>query len=223
LDFQPRKVQGVSKLPGLGAMEWEASASPTAEAPAVDAPQSQNSLPSRIQQQDFDSTEEANGMPFRVLETETSFEPIAENCGECEVKGEYRNPGSIGHPELCTRPCLYFAEGSCTNPNECEFCHIFHPRRPARLDKRHRERLDRLSLAERVAVMQPILAQKAKIAGLSESKLQKMLGKLAISKEESLNAEKTKVSRSLKAALEAMSLRSLLQMLDCAPDVPPDL
>jgi len=27
------------------------------------------------------------------------------------------NPGSQGHPELCLRPCLYFAQGNCTNGN----------------------------------------------------------------------------------------------------------
>eukprot|EP00405_Crypthecodinium_cohnii_P019577 CAMPEP_0206470730 /NCGR_PEP_ID=MMETSP0324_2-20121206/31112_1 /ASSEMBLY_ACC=CAM_ASM_000836 /TAXON_ID=2866 /ORGANISM="Crypthecodinium cohnii, Strain Seligo" /LENGTH=388 /DNA_ID=CAMNT_0053944861 /DNA_START=39 /DNA_END=1206 /DNA_ORIENTATION=- len=57
------------------------------------------------------------------------------------------NPGSRGHPELCSRPCSYFAVGNCGNQDTCEYCHIAHPKRPARFDRRHREMLCELSLS----------------------------------------------------------------------------
>ena len=31
-------------------------------------------------------------------------------------------PGSVGHPELCRRPCIYFAAGQCRNSADCNFC-----------------------------------------------------------------------------------------------------
>ncbi|CAE8743590.1 unnamed protein product [Polarella glacialis] len=34
------------------------------------------------------------------------------------------NPGSMAHPELCRRPCIYFAAGSCANGSACGYCHL---------------------------------------------------------------------------------------------------
>merc|ERR1719424_1198448 len=58
------------------------------------------------------------------------------------------NPGSVGHPDLCLRPCLYFAVGRCGNGQDCTFCHMAHPKRPLRLDKRHREMLKSMSFSD---------------------------------------------------------------------------
>merc|ERR1719265_2175192 len=49
------------------------------------------------------------------------------------------NPGSSGHPELCAKPCTFFAMGLCRNAADCEFCHREHPKRPPRMDRRKRE------------------------------------------------------------------------------------
>eukprot|EP00444_Apocalathium_aciculiferum_P059752 CAMPEP_0183599232 /NCGR_PEP_ID=MMETSP0371-20130417/179328_1 /TAXON_ID=268820 /ORGANISM="Peridinium aciculiferum, Strain PAER-2" /LENGTH=445 /DNA_ID=CAMNT_0025811297 /DNA_START=111 /DNA_END=1449 /DNA_ORIENTATION=- len=68
--------------------------------------------------------------------------------------------GSVGHPELCSRPCLYFATGSCENGTSCEYCHMAHSKRPAHPDKRHREMLRSMPPLEWVALMLPILQQK---------------------------------------------------------------
>jgi len=73
------------------------------------------------------------------------------------------NPGSIGHPDFCARPCLYYAAGAstCQNGNECGFCHMSHPKRPVRLDKRHREALKRLPFEELLLAVLPGLKEKA--------------------------------------------------------------
>ena len=39
-----------------------------------------------------------------------------------------RNCGSLGHPHLCYRRCVHFAQGECTAGRSCEFCHGPHPR-----------------------------------------------------------------------------------------------
>jgi len=91
------------------------------------------------------------------------------------------NPGSIGHPDLCPRQCLYFAKGSCTNGNDCQFCHMPHPKRPVRFDKRHREILKKMPFDELLSVMMPVLKVKAAGAGPTadtDSLLQR-LGELA--------------------------------------------
>eukprot|EP00913_Durusdinium_trenchii_P020321 g19091.t1 len=49
------------------------------------------------------------------------------------------NPGSVGHPELCRRPCIYFAAGQCRNSADCNFCHLSHTHRSATLDKNQRQ------------------------------------------------------------------------------------
>jgi len=72
------------------------------------------------------------------------------------------NPGSIGHPNLCPRACLYFAAGNCANGKDCGFCHMPHPKRPVRLDKRHREALRRIPFSELIEMMLPLLKSKAR-------------------------------------------------------------
>jgi len=71
------------------------------------------------------------------------------------------NRGSIGHPELCPRPCVYFTNGLCQAGSQCDFCHLPHPKRAAHLDKRHRDLLKSLPYDQRVRIVLPILRQKA--------------------------------------------------------------
>lgn len=68
--------------------------------------------------------------------------------------------GSLGHPELCTRPCLFKVSGTCVNGSSCEFCHEHHPDAPAKLDKRHQERLLALPPRGALDLALPLLRQK---------------------------------------------------------------
>lgn len=78
------------------------------------------------------------------------------------------NPGSVGHPDLCPRPCIYFSSGNCTNGNDCTFCHMPHPKRPVRLDKRHRQELQKMPFPQMLEMVWPILADKVKGLGIRE-------------------------------------------------------
>lgn len=133
-----------------------------------------------------------------------------------------RNRGSRGHPELCARICLYYASGGCANKDDCDFCHLEHLRRPVRLDKRHRERFERLSTQERIFVVLPVIRQRAAVAKLPAEEVEGLLRKLEAqcTADPKVLAERTRVSRSLIRALEAMSVRSLLSMVECEPEVP---
>ncbi|CAE8743588.1 unnamed protein product [Polarella glacialis] len=77
------------------------------------------------------------------------------------------NPGSMAHPELCRRPCIYFAAGSCANGSACGYCHLSHENRPSHLDRRHRYLLRNLSEAECLALLLPVLRCRAESTGLA--------------------------------------------------------
>ena len=48
------------------------------------------------------------------------------------------SPGSLGHPEVCRRQCIYFLQGHCFNGDACTYCHLPHTQRAPKLDKRQR-------------------------------------------------------------------------------------
>ncbi|CAK9010306.1 unnamed protein product [Durusdinium trenchii] len=134
------------------------------------------------------------------------------------------NPGSFGHPEMCTRPCLFFAAGECQSRQNCDFCHLPHTRRPTHLDKRNRELLRSLSSDEQVATILPILFEKLKKH--NPSSLQLLVELESLTSSGALEAMSTtsvgsqgsqkqlaRGERSLKSALRAVTLRSLLTML----------
>jgi len=79
----------------------------------------------------------------------------------------YCNPGSIGHPDVCSRKCLYFASGDCSNGENCRFCHMAHPKRPPRLDRMNRELLRNMTFEERAVIVLPIIKQKVQALCLS--------------------------------------------------------
>merc|ERR1712183_521510 len=83
-----------------------------------------------------------------------------EHSVEYDPSARPTNPGSLGHPELCPRPCLYFTAGACANGRGCEFCHWPHPKRPAHLDKRRREILKAMTFPQIIEIMCPILMSK---------------------------------------------------------------
>mmetsp|Transcript_101546 Transcript_101546/g.219241 ORF Transcript_101546/g.219241 Transcript_101546/m.219241 type:complete len:591 (-) Transcript_101546:134-1906(-) len=127
------------------------------------------------------------------------------------------NPGSVGHPELCTRPCLYFAGGGCANGITCEFCHLPHSKRPAHLDKRNRGLLKEMPQAECVALVLPILQAKVDEMNLGSDMMSLVNNIGDFTEAGSSHAARkgqTKEKLGLLTALKAMSLRSLLMMLN---------
>lgn len=128
------------------------------------------------------------------------------------------NPGNLGHPELCPRPCIYFARGMCTNEGNCDFCHLPHPRRPAHLDKSHRELLKRIPLAESVMMAMPILRGKARALSLPNG-VAELFDQLEAAASGSLvdgNGSMRRQSgrnRKLQGAMRGITMRSLLTAL----------
>ncbi|CAK8996069.1 unnamed protein product [Durusdinium trenchii] len=76
--------------------------------------------------------------------------------------GAPRNPGSLGHPEMCRRPCVYLSAygTTCPNGNSCGYCHLSHTERRTTLDKRQREFLRSLEEGQLISVLLPHLQAK---------------------------------------------------------------
>ncbi|CAJ1404879.1 unnamed protein product [Effrenium voratum] len=63
------------------------------------------------------------------------------------------NEGSLGHPEVCRRPCVHFAARGCSAGRACSYCHAEHPKRPPSLDKAWRSRLGKLTEGQLLAIV----------------------------------------------------------------------
>jgi len=142
------------------------------------------------------------------------------------IGSDHANPGSIGHPELCSRACLYFPLGKCTNGTNCAFCHETHSKRATHLDKRHREMLRSMDFAARFRIIHPILKSKLdalevnrEVGGILERLLQITCVVPPSTDGQATDRKKSKETRTLQVALKFMSVRSLLTLLHHAPEV----
>lgn len=127
------------------------------------------------------------------------------------------NMGSVGHPSLCSRPCLYFATGQCGNGKSCEFCHMAHAKRPSHLNKQHREQLRDMDGARAKALILPIVRAKALAFNASEGTalaVERLAA--ACGTPGAPRARLSRSERSLSVALGGMNLRLLLVALQRA-------
>lgn len=137
------------------------------------------------------------------------------------------NPGSRGHPELCVRPCIYFAAGTCANGADCGYCHAPHGARPAHLDKRHREQLKDMPFPERASLILPFLRKKARVLGLvqqSTELLESIESCLTLvpsgTPGDSVRQRAAVRHRTLRAALRNLGFLSLWGLLSNCKDTP---
>ena len=73
--------------------------------------------------------------------------------------------GSLGHPEVCRRPCIYFIAGQCENGNGCAYCHMEHIEKTPKLDKRQRAMIQTLSRPQMLERVGQFCCAKAEQAG----------------------------------------------------------
>jgi len=71
--------------------------------------------------------------------------------------------GSIGHPEMCKKPCLFFQSGQCGHMANCGFCHLAHPHRASHVDKRNRDLMTRLQVGVRLHILLDALRSRAQV------------------------------------------------------------
>eukprot|EP00747_Dinoflagellata_sp_TGD_P159820 gnl/TRDRNA2_/TRDRNA2_177926_c0_seq4.p1 gnl/TRDRNA2_/TRDRNA2_177926_c0~~gnl/TRDRNA2_/TRDRNA2_177926_c0_seq4.p1 ORF type:complete len:423 (+),score=56.67 gnl/TRDRNA2_/TRDRNA2_177926_c0_seq4:60-1271(+) len=147
------------------------------------------------------------------------FAKLDGDMEKMKVTSQVANPGSIAHPELCSRPCLYYAAGACENGDNCDYCHLPHPRRVMHLDKRHREMLKQLPFRECCSIVLPILKEKVANLGIDLgviAGLDALVETGASDGSWNYNPAPKLPSRhriSLNATLRSMSLRTLWNVL----------
>ncbi|CAJ1431953.1 unnamed protein product [Effrenium voratum] len=113
--------------------------------------------------------------------------------------------GSLGHPELCFKPCLFMTKGGCPKGGECKFCHL--PHQPAKLNSRMRETLNGLCQAEILALVLPYL--RAKNVTGADCLLAEMESRLAALPRAGCALPPSRISQ-LNRALRRLSFRQLI-------------
>lgn len=73
----------------------------------------------------------------------------------------FSSAGSQGHPEFCSRPCIYFLQGNCSVGSNCKFCHEEHLKRPIHLDKINRTTLRSLSSTDQKLLLLSAMKHRA--------------------------------------------------------------
>mmetsp|Transcript_28450 Transcript_28450/g.66696 ORF Transcript_28450/g.66696 Transcript_28450/m.66696 type:complete len:275 (+) Transcript_28450:38-862(+) len=76
--------------------------------------------------------------------------------------------GSTGHPQLCRRPCVYFAVGECSSGSSCLYCHHSHPERSVKLDKAQRRRFQELDVGIVLGMLHDLMCTQAREHGFSD-------------------------------------------------------
>jgi len=98
--------------------------------------------------------QEGFGLPLEVAEAVLMpFEP------------PLPSQGSLGHPQACRRPCIYFLQGNCENGDACVYCHLPHPEKTPKLDKRQRTIVQGLERPELLALIFSFCKAKAEEMG----------------------------------------------------------
>ncbi|CAE7206487.1 unnamed protein product [Symbiodinium sp. CCMP2456] len=82
---------------------------------------------------------------------------------------EAKSFGSLGHPVLCHRPCVYLLKGSiCKQGALCQFCHHGQHSPMPKLDQMQRARVQRMTEQELLRLLIPHIREQARAAGLQE-------------------------------------------------------
>ena len=80
--------------------------------------------------------------------------------------GEEFSVGSVGHPNLCQRPCVHTAAGRrCEAGAGCEFCHLHHSH-IMKMDKMQRRMIDEMPKGDFLYLVLQLLQEKARDANI---------------------------------------------------------
>eukprot|EP00928_Gymnodinium_smaydae_P095165 TRINITY_DN8138_c0_g3_i2.p1 TRINITY_DN8138_c0_g3~~TRINITY_DN8138_c0_g3_i2.p1 ORF type:complete len:507 (+),score=88.26 TRINITY_DN8138_c0_g3_i2:112-1521(+) len=125
--------------------------------------------------------------------------------------------GSLGHPEMCSRPCIFFASRTCANGDSCGYCHLPHDVRTANLDKKGREQINGMTLEQRAVTLLPIVRQKAIRLRLHRDCVQ-TIDEIISSRSCRTQAGMSLAGQVHKGAYTKLTLRSLMGMLKANTD-----
>ncbi|CAE7035377.1 unnamed protein product [Symbiodinium natans] len=136
--------------------------------------------------------------------------------GNRELADRPLNPGSMAHPQVCRRPCVFFQAGHCENGDNCGYCHMRHDNRTPLPDRRQRAFLRKLRRTELLHIFLPRLRSQAKRAGiLSRAVPVVTILEGALIEQGTLNTAKVTCDDAdyLRVLLNRMSFGNLMAML----------
>jgi len=128
----------------------------------------------------------------------------------CKSDLETKIPGNWGHPDLCGRPCIFFAKGECANGDSCGFCHLHHRKVP-HLDKRGRALLKTMTPEQRASLIAPLIMRKA-VGMQLEEQASKMLKEMLHTNALGFTTVSKNGLAGIRKSMETMSMRQLLLM-----------
>mmetsp|Transcript_8426 Transcript_8426/g.19412 ORF Transcript_8426/g.19412 Transcript_8426/m.19412 type:complete len:211 (+) Transcript_8426:21-653(+) len=133
--------------------------------------------------------------------------------GDMGSMEDLRNWGSVGHPEACSRPCVYIHKsGDCRYGSLCPYCHLPHgaPNKP---DKKQRMYISQMTSQERLRIVLPIVRQRAMALGLLPAAEDLLLAMEAELTEETVTPSiSSKQLRELIRLMRRMSFSQLVQL-----------
>eukprot|EP00928_Gymnodinium_smaydae_P003380 TRINITY_DN11214_c1_g1_i1.p1 TRINITY_DN11214_c1_g1~~TRINITY_DN11214_c1_g1_i1.p1 ORF type:complete len:516 (-),score=72.87 TRINITY_DN11214_c1_g1_i1:250-1797(-) len=155
---------------------------------------------------------------FPGMTTSVDLESHAASQGALHMSADAvdrgRLPGSLGHPELCSRPCVFAAAGLCELGSSCAFCHMPHEKTGVHLDRKRREALKKMTYEERVATILPLVRVKLVELQLDPDLLQDISDILnaltPLTKDSEVARNMRKIQR---AQVTKFSLRTLFAMM----------
>eukprot|EP00928_Gymnodinium_smaydae_P089222 TRINITY_DN73210_c0_g1_i1.p1 TRINITY_DN73210_c0_g1~~TRINITY_DN73210_c0_g1_i1.p1 ORF type:complete len:468 (-),score=69.08 TRINITY_DN73210_c0_g1_i1:562-1914(-) len=133
--------------------------------------------------------------------------------------------GSVGHPEMCSRPCVFAAVGQCENGFSCPFCHLPHVK-AVHLDKKRRDALKRMTYEERVATILPLVQMKLVEMQLDQHLLQDVADIIRTLQSSNFAGDVLQNQRKIqRTQLTKFTLRSMFVMMkdDGSQSEPPEL
>jgi len=172
----------------------------------------------------MDNSEELYSRVGPKVNAAVSSIPDALLKANIELYPAVMGPGSLGHPEFCARPCLFYMAGTCKSGTECNFCHEAHTKREPHLDKRHRQLFQTASMPDRFAMLLPVVQAKLAFCPEKAQLVNTLHQILAISQAGNYVPccdRNRKIVSSLQHALMTMRTKSLLAMV-CQTKIPAD-
>eukprot|EP00928_Gymnodinium_smaydae_P067345 TRINITY_DN5030_c0_g4_i2.p1 TRINITY_DN5030_c0_g4~~TRINITY_DN5030_c0_g4_i2.p1 ORF type:complete len:179 (-),score=23.37 TRINITY_DN5030_c0_g4_i2:80-577(-) len=122
--------------------------------------------------------------------------------------------GSVGHPEICSRPCVRAAAGECDLGFSCGFCHMPHEKSGIHLDKKRRIAFKSMTYDERVSTILPLVRLKVVELQLDNDLLQDISDIIESLQLGNYESEKARSIRQIQRAhATKFTLRSLFSMI----------
>ncbi|OLQ08902.1 hypothetical protein AK812_SmicGene7552 [Symbiodinium microadriaticum] len=105
--------------------------------------------------------------PPPMTRLETACDAMTE---EETLRGELREqrapiPLHLARTGRGKRPCIYFVSGKCTPAEHCNYCHMEHKDRSAKLDKQQRHKFNLMGMREALLMLQGMLTSNARENG----------------------------------------------------------